>query len=209
MPPRTNGSNVTYLNNKTMCASWHNFSDTETAIVSYHFSLCSNNRDSCPILRRNLNNKTSVCLEAPVTEGEMYSVIITATNEVGLSCISKFTHFVIDTTEPDVGEIIASNPLGEEYNFISSSVSARWGGFSDKESGITDYHICIGNEPGLCDIEESISVSKKSQYTWHNLSLVSTEEYFVSIRTVNSAGLFTDYVVSDPFTVDTTGILLC
>ena len=118
------------------------------------------------------------------------------------------THFAFDTTEPDVGEVITSNPLGKEYSFISSSILARWKGFSDKESGILEYLVCIGTEPGLCDIKESISVGKASEYTWHNLSLVSTEEYYVSIRSVNNAGLFTDYVTSDPFIVDTTGILL-
>ena len=166
-------------------------------------------RNGCPILRRNLNNKTSICLEeAPVTEGEIYTVVITATNEVGLSSTSMSTHFAFDTTEPDVGEVITSNPLGKEYSFISSSILARWKGFSDKESGILEYLVCIGTEPGLCDIKESISVGKASEYTWHNLSLVSTEEYYVSIRSVNNAGLFTDYVTSDPFIVDTTGILL-
>ena len=167
------------------------------------------NTNNCPILRRNLNNKTSICVEKPpVTEGELYAVVITATNEVGLSSISKSAHFVVDTTEPDVGEVSTSNPLGKEYNFISSSITASWKSFSDKESGIADYLICIGKEPDLCDVEESISVGKASQYTWYNLSLVSTEEYFVSIRSVNNAGLFTDYIASDAFTVDTTGLLL-
>ena len=183
--------------------------DTETAIVSYHFSVCSKiNPGNCPILQRNLNNKTSICVEGPpVIEGEIYSVIITATNEVGLSSISKSAHFVVDTTEPDVGEMVTSNPLGEEYSFISSSITAEWKGFSDKES-CADYHICVGKEPGSCDIKEPISVGKTSRYTWHNLSLVSAMEYFVSIRSVNNAGLLTDHVAFDPFTVDTTGLLL-
>jgi predicted RNA-binding protein with TRAM domain len=164
------------------------------------------NRDRCPISRRNLNNKTAICIEEPpVTEGEEYAVFITATNEVGLSSSAKSTHFVIDTTEPNIGEIIVSNPLEDNHNFISSSVLARWKGFSDKESGISEYHICIGLEPGLCDVQESVSVGKSSQHTWYNLSLVNTEEYFVSIRSVNNAGLSTGYVTSDPFSVDTTG----
>lgn len=211
MSPGTNVSNLVYLTGKeSLCATWNTFSDTETAVVIYHFSLCLKaNGNCCPIWRRNLNNKTSVCLEEPaVTEGEIYTVVITATNAVGLSTTTKSTNFVIDTTAPDVGEIIALNPLGEEYSFISSSMSARWNSFSDKESGISDYLACIGKEPGLCDTKESVSVGKTSQYTWYNLSLVSTEEYFVSIRSVNNAGLFTDYVASDPFTVDTTGTFL-
>jgi hypothetical protein len=164
------------------------------------------NSDRCPISRRNLNNETFICIEEPpVTEGEAYIVFITATNIVGLVSYSKSTHFVIDTTEPNIGEIIVSNPLEDNYRFISSSLLAYWKGFSDKESGILEYHICIGLEPGLCDVQESVSVGKSSQHTWYNLSLVNTEEYFVSIRSVNNAGLSTGYVTSDPFSVDTTG----
>lgn len=208
--PYTNGNDVIYLTSKeSLCVTWENFSDTETAIMSYHFSLCSKmNKISCPISPRNLNNKTSICLEEPpITGGEIYAVLVTATNEVGLSSSNTSKYFVFDTTEPDIGEIITSNPSGEKYSLISSSLSARWKCFSDRESGIAEYLICIGKEPGLCDIKESVSVGKTTQYSWYNLSLVSTEEYFVSVRSVNNAGLFTDYIASDPFTVDTTGML--
>ena len=205
--PNTGGNSAIYLTTKELlCASWNTFNDTETAIESYHFSLCSVlNRKSCPISRRNLNNETSICIEdPPVTEGDTYFVVVIATNLVGLSSSSKSSHFVIDSTEPNIGQIIASNPLQDNYNYISSSLLARWKGFSDKESGISEYHICVGMEPGLCDIKESVSAGKASQYRWSNLSLVSTEEYFVSIRSTNNAGLSTDYVSSVPFVVDTT-----
>jgi hypothetical protein len=132
--------------------------------------------------------------------------VITATNKVGLSSTSKSAHFIVDTTEPDVGEVIASNPLGEEYDFVSSSILARWKGFSDKESGISGYRICIGKEPVLCDVTEPVAVANISQYSWYNLSLVKNEEYFVSVRSLNNAGLFTDYIAADPIAVDTTGM---
>lgn len=199
-----------YLTSKeSLCAAWSTINDTETDIASYYFSLCSKiNRNNCPILRRNLNNKTSICIKEPaVIEGEQYFIIITATNQVGLSSSSESIDFVIDTSEPDVGEITALNPLGEEYSFISSNLQAKWINFSDRESGISEYVVCIGKEPRSCEIAESVSVGKASQYTWYNLTLVHNEEYFVSIKSINNAGLFTDYVATNPFTVDTTGML--
>ena len=166
------------------------------------------NKHRCPISGRNLNDKTSICIQEPaVTEGEGYVIVITATNQVGLSSSSKSAHFVIDTTEPNIGEVIALNPFEDNYSFISSSLLARWKGFSDKESGISEYLICLGMEPGSCDVTEPVSVGKSSQHTWYNLSLVSTEEYFVSIKSVNNAGISTGYVTSDPFAVDTTGTI--
>jgi hypothetical protein len=199
-----------YLTSKeSLCASWNTFKDNETAIVSFHFSVCAiQNKNRCPISGRNLNNKTSICIEEPpVTEGETYLIFIKAINEVGLSSSSKSTHFVIDTTEPNIGEIIASNPLGGNYDFISSTLLARWKGFSDKESRISEYHVCVGTEPALCDL--SVSIGKALQHTWYNLNLDSTKEYFVSIKCTNNAGLSTGYVSSDPIAVDTTGTIFC
>ena len=78
------------------------------------------NKNNCPILRRNLNNKTSVCIEEqPLTEGETYILMVTGTNEVGLSFTAKSTQFIIDTTEPDVGEVII-HLIHWEENIISS-----------------------------------------------------------------------------------------
>lgn len=192
-----------------MCASWGTFNDTETAIVSYHFSLCSTfNEVDCAVSERNLANRTSICVEEPpFIEGKPYFVMIKATNEAGLSSTSKSFNFVVDTTEPDVGEVVVSNPLGEQYSFISSAVSARWNGFWDRESGIYEYLICIGKKAGFCDVAESISVNKTSHFTWHNLILNTSEEYFISVKGVNNARLFTSFIPSDLFKVDTTGML--
>lgn len=132
--------------------------------------------------------------------------MIKATNEVGLSSTSKSLNFVIDTTEPDVGKVVVSNPLGKQYSFISSAVLVRWNGFWDVESGIYDFLVCIGKQAGLFDTAKPISVVKESQFTWHNLSFNSSEEYFVSVKSMNNAGLSTSFIPSDPFEVDITGI---
>ena len=197
-----------YLTSKSsICASWDTFTDGETSIVAYHFSLClEHSKHNCPIPARDLNNRTSICIEEPeVTEGQSYVIHITATNQVGLSTSANTPAFIIDTTEPDIGDVVASNPLGEQYHFVSSAILARWHGFIDRETGVRGYSVCVGTAPSLCDVTNLVSVGKTSSYTWYNLSLIHNEEYFVSIRSINNAGISTNFTTSKPITVDTTG----
>ena len=197
-----------YLTSKSsICASWKTFNDSETQIIDYHYSLClEHNIRNCPIEARHLNNKTSLCIEEPpVIEGESYIVRITATNQVGLSSTLDSPVFIIDTTEPDIGEITALNPLGSEHRFVSSAILAHWNGFIDRESGVSGYSVCVGSKPMLCDVTELVSVWKTSSYVWYNLSLVHDEDYFVSIKSINNAGVSTNFTASQPIAVDRTG----
>ncbi|XP_028399178.1 uncharacterized protein LOC114522645 isoform X2 [Dendronephthya gigantea] len=196
-----------YLTSKSaICASWDTFTDAETSMVEYQFSLClEHNNQSCPIPTRDLNNRTSVCIEEPeITEGQSYVIMITATNKVGLSSSSASPTFIIDTSEPDIGDVVVLNPLGEQYDFVSSAILARWHGFIDIETGIRSYSVCVGTEPSLCDVTNLVTVGNTSSYTWYNLSLIHNEEYFVSIKSINNAGISTNFTTSQPITVDTT-----
>ena len=199
---------VIYLTAKSaICALWDTFTDDETDIVDYKFSLClERNEQNCPIPTRDLNNRTSVCIEEPdVTEGQSYIINITATNKVGLSSSANTPAFIIDTTEPDVGNVEAINPLGEQYDFVSSAILARWRGFIDLETGIHGYSVCVGTAPSLCDVTNLVTVGNTSSYTWYNLSLIHNEEYFVSIKCINNAGVSTNFTASQPIAVDITG----
>lgn len=198
-----------YLTDKSsICASWE-ITDNETSISNYHFSLClERDKYNCPISARDLNNRTFICVEEPViTEGQSYVIRITATNQVGLSSTADSPKLIVDTTEPDIGEITASNPLGKEYRLVSSAIFASWNGFVDLETGIRGYTVCIGTEPALCDITTLVSVGNATSYTWYNLSLVHDEEYFVSIKCLNNADVSTNFTASQPIAVDNTGKL--
>ena len=201
--------NTKYLTNRnSLCSSWSGFTDTESNIVHYHFTMClDNDENTCPIPYRNLGNRTSICIEDPqVTEGEKYFLKIKATNQVDLTSTAESTRFIVDSTEPDTGELTVLNPLGSKFQFISSDLQARWNGFSDSESGIKEYLICVGTEPGLCDVTELTAVGNITQFTWFGLSLVHNEEYFVSMKAANNADLFSNFTSSYPISVDRTGM---
>lgn len=206
---QTVGNTVYLTSRDSLCSSWNGFNDTETSIEHYHFAMCLENDDNtCIIPYRDLNNRTSICVEdAPVIDGEKYFIKIEATNQVGLSSMAESTRFIVDTTEPSIGDITASNPLGGRFGFISAELLAQWDGFVDLESGIMEYFVCVGTAPGLCDTVELVSAGNISRHTWSNLNLTHNEEYFVSIKALNKADLFTNFTSSDPVTVDKTGKL--
>ena len=180
--------------------------DTETRVINYRLSLCQDIDHYCPISSRDLNNHTSVCMpDAHTAEGHAYFVRIQATNEIGLSSIAESTRFVIDTTGPDAGDVIVSNPLGQKYPFVSSNIFAKWTGFDDGESGIKEYIVCVGTEPGLCNTVDETLVTNTSEYSWSGLNLTHQDEYFVHVKARNKAGLSTNFTSSDPIYVDKTG----
>ena len=201
------GGTIYLMTKSTICASWDTFTDRETDIVDYHFSLClEHNEQNCSIPTRDLNNRTSVCIEEPdVSEGQSYIINIRATNKVGLSTSATSPAFIIDATEPDVGDVVALNPLGKQYDFVSSAILARWHSFIDLETGIHGYSVCVGTAPSLCDVTNLVTVRNTSSYTWYNLSLIHNEEYFVSIKCINNAGISTNFTASQPIAVDITG----
>lgn len=201
-------NNVIHLSNlKNLCTSWHSFTDLETKIVSYHFSLCLYaNQQNCSVKRQSVNNQTSLCIEKPpIIEGQKYIIQILATNEVGLVSTAASKPFTLDNSPPDIGVITVSNTIGKQFDFISTSLLTEWNGFIDRESGIKEYRVCVGTEPGLCNITNNATVGNVFHHTWYNLSLLNSEDYFVSIWSINNAGLSSDYISSEPFSVDTTG----
>ena len=201
--------NIRYFTSKTsFCCSWSGFNQIITNVNRFYYNLClARNPNLCPIKDLDLHNRTSVCIDdPPFEEGVKYFVKIQATNFVVLSSTAVSPLLLVDTTEPDVGEVTVLNPKGEIFSFISSELLAQWNGFVDRESTITEYFTCVGTEPGLCDAAELVSAGNMSRYRWSALNLTHNEEYFVSLKAINSADLSSNFSFSEPISVDRTGM---
>ena len=200
-----------YITEKTsLCAMWFISNSTSTRVHQYYLSLClSRDEHHCPISERDVNNRTSVCIEEPpVAEGVKYFVRVKVKNKIGYSSKVDSSPFVIDTTPPNIGQLIISNPKDKNFEFISSDLLVKWDGFNDMESSISEFLLCVGTNPGMCDTTELISVNNNTKHQWSGLNLLSDNEYFVSIKATNNAGLSTNFSFSKPFSVDTTGKIL-
>ena len=152
--------------------------------------------------------RTTICIaDLEFQEGVKYETRIRSTNIVGLASELSSDGFVVDSTPPVMGEVthVENPPLEESSQFTSSGISVEWNGFLDKESGVRTYHLCIGTQPGGCNVLNFTDVGNSSSYSYHDLQLVQGEMYFVSIKAKNRAGLVSDVKSSTGVAVDTTG----
>lgn len=184
--------------------------DPESAILKSEVSICSAiNVNRCLLPNMDVGNRTIICIaDLEFQEGVKYVTKIRSTNIVGGASELSSDGFVVDSTPPIMGEIThVENPPSEESSqFTDSEISVEWSGFLDKESGVKKYHLCVGTQPGECNVMNFTDVGNSTSYYSRDLQLVQGETYFVSIKAENRAGLTSDVKCSSGVAVDKTGI---
>ena len=193
------------------CVSWET-EDPESSVLKSEVSICSAiDVNNCLPRNMDVGNRTMICIaDLELQEGVTYVTTIRSTNIVGADSEFSSNGFVVDSTPPITGEIkhVENAPVEEASRvFTDSEISVEWSGFSDKESGVEKYHLCVGTQPGGCNIMNFTDAGNSTSYTLRNLLLVQGETYFVSIQAENRAGLVSDVKSSVGVTVDKTGNL--
>ena len=205
---------VDYLTAKdSYCVSWDG-QDNESGVYKSEVSVCSElDTNDCLLYDLDVGNQTFICLaDLQFKNGNRYVTKVRAENNIGLSTELYSDGFVIDSTPPLMGEIIYvqnSSPVVKEAEerFTHSKIAVQWKGFWDKESGIHASYVCIGTQPGECNIKNFTDVGNSTTYTFQDLPLVQGETYFVSVKAENGAGLTGDTETSAGIVVDKTGWL--
>ena len=90
-------------------------------------------------------------------EGLTFHVTVTGVNMLGLETTLTSQQVVVDWTPPEPGNVVDGNvtsPISHEYVDVDYQreegvLSAHWSGFQDVESGIVEYHWCIGTAQGM------------------------------------------------------------
>ena len=90
-------------------------------------------------------------------EGLTFHVTVTGVNMLGLETTLTSQQIVVDWTPPESGDVVDGNvtsPISQEYVDVDYQhekgvLSAHWSGFQDVESGIVEYHWCIGTAQGM------------------------------------------------------------
>lgn len=205
---------IDYLTAKdSYCVSWDGV-DSESGVLKSDVSVCFVlDINNCLLHNLNVGNKTVICVaDLEFKEGIKYVTKIRVENNVGLFTELYSDGFMIDSTPPFIGEIIhmgssrtSFEEASEQITCTHSLIAVQWKGFLDKESGVRNFYVCVGNQPGECDIRNYTDVRNSTAYTFHNLTLVQGETYFVSVKAENRAGLTSDVKVSDGILVDKTG----
>ena len=195
----------------TYCASW-NVDDLESGISKTELSVCSAiDVDNCLLRNLDVGNRTMICIaDLEFIEGIKYITIVRSMNIVQRSSEMLSDGFVVDSTPPIMGEVShVENPpsqVGAQV-FTDTTISVEWSGFLDQESSVKTHHLCVGTQPGECNVVNFTDVGNFTSYTLGDLLLVQGQKYFLSIKAENMAGLMSDVKSSSGVAVDQTGIL--
>lgn len=197
------------IESSVLRASWDNFTEEETRIVSYQLAFGSFPRghDIQELTDVGLvNTAISSRLKIPeLTNGQRYYASVIALNELGMpSSLVSSDGVIVDFTPPLFSRHACdgSNP-DEDLRYTSESfLKATWT-CEDPQSNLSSIEIAFGLQPGGTDVFNfmSLPVTQTSFIIDHTLQ--SGYRYFSTVLCTNTAGL-TATSFSDGFVYDDT-----
>ena len=69
---------------------------------------------------------------------------------------------------------------------------SSWPPFTDSESGITKYEVCVTTAPEYCTVSNFINIGLSTDYTVSGLHLTHGETYYAIVRGTNGIGMFSE-----------------
>ena len=195
------------MENSGLKASWGNFTEHETKIVSYHLAFGSfpGGQDVQEFTDVGITNTaTSSKLKvSELTTGQRYYASVVAYNVLGMpSHMVVSDGVLVDFTPPIFSQPVrdGDDPSNNLCYSSGQSLKATWK-CEDPESGLSTIEIAFGLQPGEADVMNftSLPVSQTSFAT--HLNLQTGYRYFASIRCTNKVGQtamsFSDGIVYD------------
>ena len=190
-----------------LTASWGNFTENETGIVSYHlaFGSAPGAQDIQDFTNVGLvNTSASSRLKVhDLTNGERYYATVIAFNVLGIpSSMVSSNGVLVDFTPPIFSQPVSDgeDPTTDRSYTSQSMLTATWS-CKDPETNVSSVDIAFGLQPGRADAMNftSLSVLQTSFTIDYNLQL--GYRYFATVRCTNKLGLavisFSDGLVYD------------
>ena len=107
----------------------------------------------------------------------------------------------IDWTKPSTVIINDGQSTDIDTIISTSEISANWSLAIDSNSNVTEYFYSIGTSQASTNILNWTSSSVNTNITISSLSLSYNTQYFVNVKSLNEAGLYSDISSSDGFIV--------
>ncbi len=103
----------------------------------------------------------------------------------------------IDWTIPEFSSAIHDG-LSFDTDTITSTntISANWNYFNDPQSEIAEYWYSVGTQPGLTDVINWTNNQSNTYFT-DAANLQIGQMYYVNVKAINNAGLWSDIFTSD------------
>ena len=193
--PLDNKKRKHFNTGNSIVISWKKFRDRESGISSCNISVINQTGQAVFTTTRSASSvNVSLPRYVHLLHGESYNASVECTNNAGLTSSSS-TVFVIDKTPPvQNGPIIAGVSRDQVYQYQSdtTSITATWPPFSERESDIKNYQFAIGTRPYQDDVVSFENVNLATQVTKNDLSLSQGNIYYITVIATNLAGLSTN-----------------
>lgn len=109
-----------------------------------------------------------------------------------------------DITAPANTAAIINDGAGTDIDWSANTtqISVNWSGFTDPESGITDYMVGLGTTPTAADFSPLTSVGNVLAKTILFPGATTTGTFYTIVKPVNGAGIVGPIKASDGFMID-------
>ena len=195
------------IENSVLRASWGNFTDHETKIVTYHLAFGSFPGGQDVQILTNVGmvgTATSSRLKvSELTTGQRYYASVIAYNVLGMpSSMVSSDGVLVDFTPPFFSQPARDgDDASDDISYTSeNSLKVTWK-CEDPETEISTIKIAFGLQPGYTDIMNFTSLPVPQTSFITNRKLQSGFRYFGSVQCTNKVGLtsvsFSDGIVYD------------
>ena len=135
--------------------------------------------------------------------GKIHSLVINNTN--AWSSTNEHS-FKVDWTAPS--NVSVNDGTGSDINITSSSsqIQANWTTATDPHSNVTAYWYAIGTSTGSTNVVNWTNNGSSTSMTHSGLSLTNGQTYYVSVKSVNGAGLESPVATSNGQTAAFTNV---
>ena len=193
--------------NEAVVAEWSGFDDGESGLSHFEWSAChasSPNECISPFVNTGLQTSLRNS-DLDIKPGISYVLLVRAHNNVGLYSESISNPFTFDGVIPTTGTVYdgLSEFTDLEKQSSLSEISANWSPFSDENSRIAEYDMCVGTGQYKCDVNGFVNLGITLKGTISGLTLNHTGRYFVTVKATNEAG-YSTMASSNGIEVDST-----
>ncbi|XP_068740821.1 uncharacterized protein [Montipora capricornis] len=195
------------IDNEAVLAERSGFSDVESGLSHLEWSAChASSPNECITPFVNTGLKTTLQnSDLDLQPGISYVLHVRAHNNVGLYSETISNPFTFDGVVPTAGTVYdgLSELTDLEKQSSVSEVSANWSPFSDANSRIAEYEMCVGTEQEKCDVNGFVNLGIVLKGIISGLTLNHTGRYFVTVKATNEAG-YSTMASSNGIEVDST-----
>ncbi|MDP7653105.1 MAG: hypothetical protein QF757_00285, partial [Candidatus Marinimicrobia bacterium] len=197
------GEDISYTgSDTTLSANWPAFTEDVSGVS--HYEIGVDDGDGDYISWTSIGDTTTHTFTGlNLTNGTLYYVKVLAMDVAGnLSDVVSGDGVTVDIEGPFAGTVFDGPDADMDWTNSSTTLEANWKDFSDPLSGIQYYEYAIGTEIDSVALVDWTSAGSDTFFTETDLTLISSETYYVRVKATDNVNNEGSVAVSDGIMVD-------